>query len=75
MCEIFSTFATVGDPNNQSIEPIEWKPIKLEKITDQNDINHNVLNISNEVSYINWNDLERMQFWDEIYAQFNLIPK
>lgn len=70
MCEIFSTFAAVGNPNNQLIEPIEWKPCAFENSTQQNDRNNcKILNVSNEVSFIDWIDTERMQFWDKIYEQ------
>lgn len=73
MCEIFSTFATVGDPNNQLIAPIEWKPYSSGVATDRNDgENYKFLNISHEISYIDWIDADRMQFLDKIYKQLEL---
>lgn len=65
MCEILTTFARVGNPNNDLIGSIEWKPVTF-KSTDQNEYNYKCLNISNEVSYIDSPEFERMQFWDEI---------
>lgn len=73
MCEIFATFATAGNPNNQLIEPIEWSPCSFEATVDgQYDGNYNFLNISNDINYTEWIDLPRMQFWDKIYAQLGL---
>lgn len=72
MCEIFSTFAAVGDPNNQSIEPIQWNPCTFETNTENDPNggdNYKILNVSNDISYIDCMDLKRMQFWDEIYQQ------
>lgn len=69
MCEIFSSFATNGDPNNQLMTSIEWKPTAFENHNDQIHINYNALNVSNAVNYTQWIDFERMQFWDEIYKQ------
>lgn len=70
MCEIFTTFAKVGNPNNELIGSIEWKPVTF-GTADQNDYNYKCLNISNEVSYIDWPEFERMQFWDEMFDQFS----
>lgn len=69
MCELVTTFAKTGDPNNDRIAPIQWAPITLEKC-DQLEYKYKCLNISNEVSYIDWPELERMQHWDQIYKQF-----
>lgn len=70
MCEIFSTFARLGNPNNKYIESVDWKPITIDT-ADNNAYNYKCLNISNEVSYIEWPDLERMKFWDKIYKQLD----
>lgn len=66
MCEIFSTFARSGDPNNKSIAPIKWQPVTLET-TDL--YKYKCLNVSKNVSYIDWPDLDRMEVWDKIYEQ------
>lgn len=68
MCEIFSTFASVGDPNNKFIAPIHWQPV-VNETADQTSYKYKCLNVSNEVSYIEWPDLERMQFWDKVYNE------
>lgn len=68
MCEIFTTFARFGNPNNELIAPIEWKPVTFESI-NQNDFTYKCLNVSNELSYIDWPEFERMPFWDEIDQQ------
>lgn len=68
MCDIFSTFARSSDPNNESIAPIQWQPVKFE-ITDQDLYKYKCLNVSKEVSYIEWPDLKRMHFWDKIYQE------
>lgn len=70
MCEIFTAFARVGNPNNDLMGSIEWKPITV-GATNQNDCNHKCLNVSNEVSYIDWPDFDRMQFWDEIFQCYH----
>lgn len=68
MCEMFSAFARFGDPNNKLIESVQWKPIDN---ADKNEYNYKCLNVSNEVTYIEWPDLERMKFWDKLYEQLN----
>lgn len=76
MCEIFSAFAAVGDPNNQLIEPIQWNPLSFDTNAndEQYDGNYKSLNISNDISYIDWIDLKRMQFWDKIFVQLGINP-
>lgn len=68
MCGIFSTFAKNGDPNNEHIGSIQWNPIEIDA-ADENKYSYKCLNVSNEVSYIEWPDLEQMKFWDKIYEQ------
>lgn len=70
MCEIFSTFARCGDPNNKSIGSVQWKPIVLET-KNPNELHYKCLNIAKDVSYIDWPENERMQFWDQIYDQLS----
>lgn len=74
MCEIFTTFAKVGNPNNELVAPIEWKPVTFESI-DRKDFTYKCLNVSNELSYIDWPEFEKMPFWDEMYQQFEKFLK
>lgn len=70
MTETFTTFARTGDPNNDTIAPIQWKPVSLES-NDKNVNKYKCLNISKEVSCIDWPELDRMQYWDHIYKKLN----
>ena len=70
MCEIFTTFTKVGNLNNKLIAPIEWEPVTFESI-DQKEYSYKCLYVSNELSYIDWPEFERMPFWDEIYQQLS----
>lgn len=68
MCAIFSTFARFGDPNNECIGSIQWNPIKIDAADDKK-FSYKCLNVSHEVSYIEWPDLVHLKFWDKIYEQ------
>lgn len=70
MCETFTTFARTGDPNNDTIAPAQWKPISLDVI-DKNVHKYKCLNVSKEVSCIDWPELDRMQIWDRLFKQCN----
>lgn len=70
MTETFTTFARTGDPNNESIAPIQWKPVTLET-GDRNTNKYMCLNIAKEVSHIDWPELDRMAYWDHIYKKCN----
>lgn len=70
MTETFTTFARTGDPNNETIAPTQWKPVSLES-SDKNVNKYKCLNISKEVSCIDWPELDRMQYWDHIYKKLN----
>lgn len=74
MCEIFTTFARVGNPNNQLTAPIQWEPVTF-GASDASEHSYKCLNVSNELSYIDWPEFERMPFWDEIYQQFSSMAK
>lgn len=71
MCETFTTFARTGDPNNDTIAPAQWKPISLDANDTTNVHKYKCLNVSKEVSCIEWPELDRMQFWDRVYKQCN----
>lgn len=70
MCKIFTSFARFGNPNNESIASIQWKPMKLNGM-DPNEYNFKCLNISNKVSYSDWDGINRMQLWDEIFEHLS----
>lgn len=70
MSDTFTTFARSGDPNNNSLTPVHWKPVTLET-ANKDDQKYKCLNVSKDVSYIDWPELERMHYWDNVYKQFN----
>lgn len=68
MCNIFTTFAQTGNPNNESIASIHWAPVRVE--TNNGNVHkYKCLNISNVVSFIDWPEADRMTFWDDVYNQ------
>lgn len=70
MCECWTQFARTGNPNNDVIAPVEWKPIELnEKAADK--IVYKCLNFANDVSLIDAPELERLHFWDDLYKKTN----
>ncbi len=70
MCNILTTFTHTGNPNNTTLSPVQWTPIAL--VTNENgDVEYKCLNISNEVSFIDYPELKRMHHWEQIYKQFN----
>lgn len=70
MTETFTKFALTGDPNNETLAPAQWKPVSMEA-NDRSLNKYKCLNISKEVSYIDWPELDRMQFWDHVYKKLN----
>lgn len=70
MCETFTTFARTGDPNNDTIGAVQWKPIAFDA-NDNITPKYKCLNIAKDVSYIDSPELDRMQYWDRIYKQCN----
>lgn len=67
MTGMFTSFAKFGHPRNQITRRVNWPPIT-------NLMNgYKCLNVSNEVSIINFPQAERMAFWDSLYDQNNLI--
>lgn len=70
MCECWAQFARTGDPNNDIIAPIDWKPVELTG-KDADKRAYKCLNIANDVSFIDVPDLERMHFWDNLYKKNN----
>lgn len=82
MCELLTTFAATGDPNNELIAPTQWHPCRYGSTTDdQNEGGYKFLNLSSTIYFIEWPDLERIKFWDDIIeeiekynASMNLSP-
>lgn len=70
MCETFTTFARTGDPNNETIGSVQWKPVAFET-SDKIVPKYKCLNIAKEVNYMDWPELDRMQYWDRAYKQCN----
>lgn len=69
MCKIFTAFSATGDPNNDLISSIKWKPVTADE-NDKNEYDFKCLNIAKEVSYIDWPESKRMLKWDEIFKQY-----
>lgn len=64
MTESFTSFAKTGDPNNDVIAPIQWKPVTLEKKDNRNV--YKCLNIAKEVSFVDSPEIDRMHYWDKL---------
>lgn len=70
MCEIWAAFATSGNPNNDAIAPAQWEPVPTPAIDPEtSEIKYKCLNISDDVSFVELPEAERMQFWDSIYKK------
>lgn len=69
LCTSFTEFARSGDPNNDTIAPVQWKPVTLD---DQK--LYKCLNMAKEVSFVDMPEHDRMLYWDSIYKQFNRNP-
>lgn len=70
MCECFTSFARTGDPNNEVIAPVQWEPVTLKK-NDKGVTQYKCLNMSNDVTFIDAPELDRMHYWDNIYKKLN----
>lgn len=64
MTELFTTFAKTGDPNNDVIAPIQWKPTAFEKKDNRNV--YKCLNIAKEVTFIDSPEIDRLHYWDKL---------
>lgn len=69
MCHSLTSFAKTSDPNNEVIAPVQWKPLAIETINGKPQ--YKCLNIARDVSFIDLPELERMQFWDQVFNQLN----
>lgn len=61
---IWTNFAECGNPN---YEPYGWEPV-----TDET-VDYKCLNIGNELSVIDLPEANRMEFWDNLYDEDQLI--
>lgn len=62
------SFATTGDPNCEETKSIvEWLPVENEEAP-----NH-CLNISDELTFIEFPDKVRMEVWDSLYEPDELV--
>lgn len=67
----FTAFAKTGDPNNEALGPVNWEPVALET-SEKNSYRYKCLNVSNNVTFIDVPELERMQYWDRLYKYCNV---
>lgn len=73
MCESFVTFATTGNPNNETLSPVQWDPISRPVINSKtNRPSYKCLNIAENVQFIDLPEAKRMQFWDNLYKDSNV---
>lgn len=71
MCACFTEFAKTGNPNNGVIAPVEWDPVTLNK--NERGINsYKCLNVNKEITFIDSPELDRMQYWDNVYKKLNV---
>lgn len=70
MCSCFTAFAKTGDPNNDVIAPVQWEPVTLKK-HDKGTSTYKCLNMAKEITFIDSPELDRMQYWDNIYKKLN----
>ena len=64
--DIFTSFATSGDPNTaQTVKALgaPWQPITTLNVP------YICLNINNDVTYMQLPEYEQMQFWDSLYPK------
>lgn len=65
--EFWTEFARHGNPNSpKTRQLVQWDPVT----NDANLITPKCLNLSKDVSFIEWPELDRMRFWDRLYEQY-----
>lgn len=62
MINLFTTFAANSDPNANSIKPTVWEPLSAVG-------KHKCLNISNEISFVDWPEYEKCKLYDEYFKE------
>lgn len=74
-CRYWCTFARTGNPNVPKSEEVdanscvEWKPIEINLVDDKP--TYKCLNISNEISFIDPPEIERMHFFDDVFRKLD----
>lgn len=64
--EFWTEFARTGDPNGpKTRDIIQWDPVS----NDENPMKIKCLNLSRELTFVEWPEIERMRFWDQLYEQ------
>nr|XP_019531286.2 esterase B1-like isoform X2 [Aedes albopictus] len=62
MVDVFSSFATKGDPNCEYTKELLWEPVKETKPTFK------CLNITNDgIAFVNFPDFKRIELWDSMF--------
>ncbi|GAB0093838.1 hypothetical protein DMENIID0001_090200 [Sergentomyia squamirostris] len=67
MVEMWTSFATTGNPNCLAIAPIKWLPVS------PNGPPYRCLNINSDISFVLLPEVERMAVWDSIFHRDQLI--
>jgi len=61
MVSSWTQFAATGNPNNEALKPTQWKPIEKGSAPP-----FKCLNISDDVTFIDFPEAKRMEFWDSL---------
>lgn len=69
MVDAWTLFARTGNPNGESNDAVDWKPLELERSSGE--ISYKCMNFDAETTFSELPELERMPFWDEIYSKFD----
>lgn len=73
MCESWASFAITGNPNNETLAPIQWEPISAPAVNSKTGrANYKCLNIAEDVTFVDFPEAKRMQFWDSVYKDNNI---
>ncbi|KXJ82606.1 hypothetical protein RP20_CCG012768 [Aedes albopictus] len=68
MVDVFSSFATKGDPNCEHTKELLWEPVRETKPTFK------CLNITNnDIAFIDFPDFKRIELWDSMFINDPLI--
>ncbi|KAJ6640046.1 Esterase B1 [Pseudolycoriella hygida] len=61
MVSSWTSFAKTGNPNNEAIAPTYWKAVEKGAPPP-----YKCLNISDEVTFVDYPEAKRMEFWDQL---------
>lgn len=69
-CECWTNFAYSGNPNGTitSLSP-KWEPVDVAR-DDNGKLTYKCYNFGEEIDFIDYPELERVQFWDQMYEHF-----